>query len=113
MGLPFLVFMVVGTWMWAKVLQPKMDRQTGGGAAAGRDRAGVPAADPALDGGVVRPVDPLKKKSNMHTSGAAPPAKKRMTTLEEEYEKTQAVWQDDYTNKRVPRTPEQEAKRTH
>lgn len=112
MGLPFLVFMVVGTWMWAKVLQPKMDRQTGS-AAASRDRP-IPA-DPA-QAGVARAVDPNKKKSNMHTSGAAPPAvtaKRRMTTLEEEYEKAQAVWQDDYENKRVPRTPEQEAKRTH
>lgn len=109
MGLPFLVFMVAGTWMGAKLLQPKMDQHTGN-----RDRGATTAAgDTAGGSSAARPVDPHKKKSNMHTSGAAPPPKRRLTTLEEEYEKTQAVWQDDFTNKRVPRTPEQEAKRTH
>lgn len=93
-GLPFLVFMVVGAWGWARVLQPKLDSQ---GAAADR-LYGQSIKERESD--KLAPVDPNKKKTNVGR-----PPRKVLPTLEEEFEKAHKEWDSDYVNKKVPQAP--------
>ncbi len=59
--------------------------------------------------GPVNPIDPNKKKTNLpgFASQKKKPEPKKLTTLQEEYEKAAKDFDTDYVNKRVPRVPGQ------
>lgn len=93
-GIPFLLFMVLGTWGYSKLLAPAYDR-------AGSQLYGKSEIDHSAG--------KTKKKrtgGDDEEASSAPAEKaepKKLPSLSEEYAKVQKSFETDYINKRVPR----------
>lgn len=99
MGLPFLVFVTLGAWGYARVLQSRLDSQDSSGASNRLYGQSAPDLDPSS-----LATDPSKKRSNMPGPASAP---RKLPTLAEEYAKATKDFETDFVNKRVPRVPGQ------
>lgn len=90
-GLPFFAFMVLGSWGYAKVLQP------------GMDRADSNMKQQLYGRSMIDHDSQTGNKSFEAHQPKAPP--KKMRTLEEEYERTKSQWEDNYQIIPVPKPP--------